>query len=131
MLSGHFLSEMIAMGFPERLASHRKAAGLTQQGLADKAGISVVQLRRYEAGKAQPTLDAIRNMAIALTTTTDSLVFDNDERGPDDDLRLQFEALQQFSPEEKAVAKSVIEGLILKHDAHRFARRGNQPETAR
>lgn len=45
---------------------------------------------------------------------------DKDERGPDDELRLQFEALQQFSPKEKEVAKSVLESLILKHDSNRF-----------
>jgi hypothetical protein len=50
------------------------------------------------------------------------LVFDEDERGPSDDLKLQFEALSQFTPEEKQVAKAVIEGLILKHDSQRFNR---------
>jgi hypothetical protein len=49
-------------------------------------------------------------------------VFDENERGPSDDLRLQFEAISQFSPEEKAVARAVLESLILKHDAGRFMR---------
>jgi len=30
--------------------------------------------------------------------------------------------VQQFTPEEKQVAKTVLEGLILKHDATRFNR---------
>ncbi len=38
------------------------------------------------------------------------------------DLRLQFEALSQFTPEEKAVARIVLESLILKHDASRYSR---------
>jgi len=54
---------------------------------------------------------------------TDALIFDSDERSPDDDLRLQFEALKGFSEDEKQVAKSVLESLILKHDANRFAAR--------
>jgi len=37
-------------------------------------------------------------------------------------LRLQFEALSQFTADEKKVVKAVIEGLILKHDAQRFTR---------
>ena len=53
--------------------------------------------------------------------STDFLLFDDGERGPDDDLKLHFEAVKQFSPEEKRIAKAVIEGLILKHDASRFA----------
>jgi len=33
--------------------------------------------------------------------TTDELVFEADERGPDDELRLQFEAISRFDPDEK------------------------------
>ncbi|MBG0751679.1 hypothetical protein Q7O_004552 [Pectobacterium carotovorum subsp. carotovorum PCCS1] len=35
---------------------------------------------------------------------------------------MQFEAISQFSPEEKAVAKVLLESLILKHHANRFSR---------
>ncbi len=64
----------------------------------------------------------IRKLAIALGVSADALVFDEHERGPDDDLRLQFEALSQFTPEEKAVVRVLLESLILKYDANRFAR---------
>jgi len=56
-----------------------------------------------------------------LSVSADMLIFDNKEREPDEDLKLQFEAVSQFSPEEKKIAKAVIEGLILKHDASRFS----------
>jgi hypothetical protein len=36
-----------------------------------------------------------------------------DERGPDEDLRLQLEALQAFSAAEKKIAKALLESLIL------------------
>ncbi|WP_197046836.1 hypothetical protein [Paucibacter sp. KBW04] len=42
------------------------------------------------------------------------------ERGPDEDLRLQFEAMSQFTPEEKQVARAVLEGLLLKHAARQW-----------
>jgi hypothetical protein len=35
-------------------------------------------------------------------------------RGPDEDLRLQFEAMSQLTPEKKNVARAVLEGLLLK-----------------
>nr|WP_322778625.1 helix-turn-helix transcriptional regulator [Frankia sp. Cas4] len=44
----------------------------------------VTQLRRYEAGTNQPTLDVLRSPAIALSVSTDALVFEPGERGPDD-----------------------------------------------
>jgi hypothetical protein len=49
------------------------------------------------------------------------LIFDENERGPQDDLRLQFEAVSKFTAEEEKVIKSVLEGLILKHEAKRWS----------
>ncbi|CAM4309268.1 hypothetical protein [Pseudoalteromonas byunsanensis] len=63
-------------------------------------------------------------MAIALGVTTDALIFDSTDRSTDDELRLQFEALKGFTPEEKKVAKTVLESLILQHDAKRFSSAG-------
>lgn len=111
----------LAMEFPERLTALRKQRGLTQQALADKVGVHVLQIRRYEGGTSQPTLDVIRRLAIALSVSADMLVFDQeDQRGPSDDLRLQFEAISQFSQEEKEVIRELLEGMILKHDAKRW-----------
>lgn len=58
-------------------------------------------------------------LAKELHTTLDDLVFGEDQRGPTDDLRLQFEALSQFNEEDRKVAKAVLESLILKHNAKR------------
>lgn len=66
--------------------------GLTQQALADRIGLHISQLRRYEGGTSQPTLDVLKNLAVALSVSTDSLVFDQDGRVLDDRLRLQFVA---------------------------------------
>ena len=52
-----------------------------------------------------------------LHLSLDDLVFSEDERGPSEDLRLQFEAISQFDESEKLVARTVLEGLILKHEA--------------
>ena len=105
--------------FHERLAALRKERGLTQQALADRIECHVQQLKRYEAGTSQPTLDVIRKMATALSVASDQLLFGKDERGPDDDLRLQFEAISKFDEDEKSVVRSVLEGMILKHEARR------------
>jgi transcriptional regulator with XRE-family HTH domain len=107
--------------FAQRLAALRKQKGLTQQQLADRIQTHVQQLKRYEAGSSQPTLDVIRKLAIALGVTSDQLLFGNDERGPDDELRLQFEAISRFDPEEKQVVRSLLEGMILKHEARRWS----------
>ena len=109
------------MAFPDRLTEARRAHSMTQQDLACAIKISLSQLKRYESGKSEPTLDIIRRLAVALSVTTDHLVFGDHERGPDADLRLEFEAISAFSPDEKQTAKAVLKGLILKHEAERWA----------
>lgn len=129
-MSAHLTSwAMNNMALSERLGQIRKARGLTQQGLADLAGVHLTQIQRYEAGTAQPTLEVMKKLAIALTASTDWLLFEEDERGPDDELKLQFEAIRQFDEEERKTALEVLDGLILKHQAKRMVQR-SQSQTA-
>jgi transcriptional regulator with XRE-family HTH domain len=114
-----------AMSFALRLITLRRERGLTQQGFADATGIHVQQIKRYEAGTSQPSAEALKKIAKAFGVTTDWLLFEDAERGPDEDLRLQFEAMAQLTPEEKAVARAVLEGLILKHAARQWGGQGN------
>jgi transcriptional regulator with XRE-family HTH domain len=73
---------VLDMSFSERVAQLRKAKGWTQQTLAEQVGVRVLQIRRYENGSSQPTLEVIKKMAVALGVTADELIFENDERGP-------------------------------------------------
>lgn len=105
--------------FPRQLAALRKRNWLTHQVLAERVGIHPVQLRRHEGGASQPTLDVIRKLASDLSVSTDLLLLGKDERGPDDDLRMQFDALSGSDADEKQVIRSLLEGMILKHQARR------------
>jgi len=58
---------------------------------------------------------------LALNISADLLLFDEDERGPTDEFRMQFEALGHFSKEEKRVVKELLDSLILKHTANRLS----------
>jgi len=106
------LAPVMSMAFPQRLASLRKARGLTQKALAELVDLSLIQIHRYEAGTAQPSLLRLRKLARALRVSADSLGFEQDERGPDEEFRLQFEAF---------TAKTLLDALILKHQARRWA----------
>ncbi len=97
---------------------------MTQQALADAIGVHVTQLRRYEAGTSQPTLEVLRHLAVALRISADTLLFDEKERAPVESLRYQFEAVSRLDPAELEVVKSVIEGILLKHEARRLIRAG-------
>ncbi len=105
------------MPFSNRLSDFRKLRGLTQEGLANLIGITKTQIYRYEKGGAQPTLDVIKRLAIALSVTADQLIFEEDEREPDDSLNLLLEGISKLDPDEKKMIKEIIEGILLKHQA--------------
>ncbi|THB69716.1 MAG: XRE family transcriptional regulator [Gammaproteobacteria bacterium] len=105
------------MSLPKRLLKLRKGQGLTQQAMAEAIGIHVNSLKKYEAGQAQPSLEALKKIAVAMNVSTDYLLFEEHERGPSEDLVLQFEAISQFDEEDKELAHGLLEGLILKHQA--------------
>lgn len=115
------LTWLMTMSFSRRLAEIRKGKKLTQQQMADTIGIHVSQIKRYESGDTQPSLEVIRKIALALNISADMLLFDEDERGASDDFKMQFEALSQFSEDEKRIAKELLDSLILKHTANRLA----------
>jgi len=110
----------VPMNFPTRLAQLRKNQGYSQQRLADAVGMHINQIKRYETDAAQPTLEALVKLAKALHVSLDTLVFEEDERGPGDDLRLQFEAVSQLLEGEQAVVREVLEGLIIKYQTRRW-----------
>ena len=116
---------VLVMDFGKRVVRFRKQRGFTQQALADQIGMHVMQIHRYESGTTLPTLEAIKKLAIGLSVSTDDLIFDKAERGPDAGLRLQFEAISRFDEDEKRMITEILDGLILKREAKRW---GSHPK---
>ena len=56
------------------------------------------------------------------------LVFDPSERPIADDLQRQSEAISKLPEAERAIARVLLEGLVLKHEVRRW---GQQPEPSR
>ncbi|MEM9103559.1 MAG: helix-turn-helix transcriptional regulator [Pseudomonadota bacterium] len=103
------------MPFPDNLANARKQHGLTQEALGELVGLTKLQIYRYEKGSSQPTLEVLKKIAISLHVSLDELVFDEGERDPVDDLKLRFELIQQMSQDDQNTIKSMLDGMILKH----------------
>lgn len=121
----------LTMSFPARLAALRKECGFTQQQMADKIGMHVSQLKRYEAGASQPTIDVFRRIALALNVSADMLLFEANERGPDDRLKLQFEALSHLDEKEREAVETVIAGVLHMHDAKRWTQAASTAPAAK
>ena len=65
-------------------------------------------------------MEALIRLAKALHVSLDGLVFEDGERGPDDEFRLRFEALSQLDANERAVIKELLDGMLLKHQARKL-----------
>jgi len=91
----------------------------------------ISQIRSYESGQSQPTLDAIRKLAVSRSVSADVLLFAQNERGPDDDLKLQFEAASRLDREEKNVIRSVIESIVLRNTVKAAERRFSAADAAK
>ncbi len=109
------------MSIATRLTQIRKDKSLTQQALADAIGLHVTQIKRYEAGTSQPSLEAIKKIAQTFRVTTDSLIFEEDELAPSEDLALQFNAITNMPTKEREVIKQLLEGMIIKYEAERWS----------
>jgi transcriptional regulator with XRE-family HTH domain len=59
------------MLFKEKLRELRLAAGLTQENLARKAGMTVASIRNHEQGQRSPSWLAVVKLAKALEVSTD------------------------------------------------------------
>lgn len=103
------------MTIRDHLIELRRERNLTQQEMADAIGVHVNQIRRYEAGATQPSLDVLKKIALTMNVSIDSLVFGEGERDPSDDLRLQFEAVSRMPEEERKIVKALLEGMIVKY----------------
>jgi len=101
----------------------RKQKGLTQQALADAIGLHVTQVKRYESGSSQPSLEALKKIAKTFRVTTDSLVFDEEELEPSTDLAMQFQAITHMPKQQQEIIKQLLEGMIIKYEAERWSSR--------
>ena len=63
------------MEFPERLAKIRRERKLSFPELAQMIDIHPTQLRRYEKGESQPTLEVLKKLAVALNAIPVNEIF--------------------------------------------------------
>lgn len=58
----------------ERLKAAREAAGLTQEELGERVGVTGVTIMRYEKNQRQPRLKQLSRIALALNISVSELV---------------------------------------------------------
>ena len=67
------------MEWNECVAAARKAAGLTQEALGEKLGVSRQAVSKWESGQAVPDLDTVAKLCLALGFSADYLLFGRED----------------------------------------------------
>ena len=93
------------MDVRKRIISLREQCGLTQNGLADKAGVSQTHLRRVELGQADITIGHLQLLCDAMSISIQD--FFKDESNSDE-ISIAFSKL---SPKQKTLLIAFIESL--------------------
>ena len=81
------LTQAQRMNLATRVLQFRKKRGLTQQQMADELGVHITQIKRYEAGTSQPSVDGLKKIALLLSVSTDELIFGDTGRDPAEHLK--------------------------------------------
>ena len=104
------------MGFGENLGELRRRRGLTQAALAEQLGVLANQVSLYESGRSEPSLGVLRKLAVALSVSSDELLFGGaDPLDTDPTLKQAFEATMLLGPDEQAVVKSLLDAYVAAH----------------
>ena len=93
------------MDIRRRLISLRQQCGLTQNGLAEKAGVSQSHLRRFELGQADITISHLGLLCDAMNVSLKEFF---DDTSSEDELEV---VLSKLSPKQKKLLLTFIESL--------------------
>lgn len=93
------------MDVSKRIISLRERCGLTQNGLAEKAGVSQTHLRRVELGQADITIGHLQLLCDAMSISIEE--FFKEETNSDEIAA----ALSKLSPKQKTLLLAFLESL--------------------
>ena len=93
------------MDISKRLIGLRKRCGLTQNGLAERAGVSQTHLRRVELGEADITVGHLQLLCDAMSISIQEFFA---EKSDSDEMAV---ALSKLSPKQKTLLLTFLENL--------------------
>lgn len=109
------MKERTLEGFGPRLASLRKASGLTQAELGAKVGVSYRVIAHYEREEAQPPGPILPDLAQALGVTIDGLL-DSEPLEPVPPriarLRRHLRRVEELSPSDQRTVLKLVDALL-------------------
>lgn len=109
----------------QRLKELRQVNNLTQSELAERVGLSYIQIGRYEKGKSSPSSDILQKLAEVLNTSTDFIMNGKSEQVEaqlsDKELIKQFKEVENMNSDDKNLIKTLIDAFITKKKIQQLA----------
>ena len=93
------------MDVSKRIINLRERCGLTQNGLAERAGVSQTHLRRVELGQADITVGHLQLLCDAMSISIQDFF---NEESSSDEIAI---ALSKLSPKQKSLLLTFLESL--------------------
>ena len=100
------------MTIAERIRLFRQQRKMSQGDLAEKSGVNLKSLSRYELGTSVPPADVLKNLADALEVSSDALLSDSLLTIRDKELLKKFEVIQDMQGEAKNVVVTFLDMVI-------------------
>ena len=105
------------MSLGRKIAKLRKERDWNQDDLAQKVGVHGRHVTRWERDKIKPSAKTLARLAEVFEVTVDELTRENSTFAveniiPDSELLAQFQAVTQFSDEEKNAVKVLLQAMI-------------------
>lgn len=91
------------MSIGKNIRELRKLKGLTQKQLAEKAGLAVITIQGYEAGKYEPKIDTLHKIAKALDKSIILLVAGCEDKYPLTDEDYKIDLANATEPEKRII----------------------------
>jgi transcriptional regulator with XRE-family HTH domain len=111
-------SSMLATDFGKRLRALREERGLTQRHVAERIGVHVPQISRYEAGGSMPNAETLIELSGVLEVGLDELVLGRDGKRTEEtirDVRLleRVRELEKLDRRFRETAIAVIDAIVV------------------
>lgn len=103
------------MTIAERIRLTRQQKNLSQKDLADKSGVNIKSLSRYELDASIPPADALKLIADALGVSADYLLNDKPVAIKDKALFKKFEVIQELQGDTKKMVEEFLDMIIRDH----------------
>ncbi len=110
------------MSVGENIKKRLDELGMNQKELSTLSRIGTSTINKIVSDKGNPTAEKIKKIAIALETSTDRLLFDEDEI-EDDEIKILMREVEKFPRETKKTVKEMLKALIIQNKSKELNKR--------